>query len=252
MAEASHAPVLTFHALEAGENPICFAPQNFEQGLELLTTNGYRCFPLKEMAAGPPFPQRSFAITFDDGYESVFHHAWPVLQRFSMPATVFLTVGSAPGAAGALRLPSLGGRTLLSWSQIHEMRRAGIEFGAHTLSHPDLTRIPLAQAEIEMRDSQARLQEALGEQVRVFAYPFGRLNRATREVAARYFDLACSDRLGLLTQDSDIYALPRVDAYYLRSPRLFSLLLSPRFRWYLAARAVPRGIRRAVLAHPGA
>ena len=246
----SHLPILTFHTVEKGSEAICFPPQVFHRGLERLHASGYRSLSLFEVAGwlrqgGPPSAP-ALAITFDDGYQSVYDEAFPALQRYGLTATVFLTVGDAPVPRPGQRLPSLSGRTMLSWGEIREMRRAGITFGAHTLTHPDLTRLPADRVEAEIRGSKAAIEEALGEEIHCFAYPYGRYDAHSREIAQQLFDCACSDRLGLATAGSDPHALERVDAYYLRTDRLFGLVTTGLFPWYILARRLPRQIRRAL------
>lgn len=198
------------------------------------------------LRTGQPFPERSFVVTFDDGYRSVYDHAFPVLQRYGFSATVFLTTGETATQTEALRLPSLCGRFMLSWGEIKEMHRWGIQFGAHTLTHPDLTQLPLNRIEIEVFESKAIIENALGVPVSCFAYPYGRYNNYVREIIRHRFACACSDKLGLIDQESDPYALERVDAYYLRGPRSFQILPTRLFPWYIRARNVPRRMRRTL------
>ena len=246
-------PILTFHALEDRAAVIAVPPRVFAQGLARLHKRGYRTLSLLEavecLRRNKPFPDRAFVITFDDGYQTVYEEAFPVLQRYGMSATVFLTVGARGTAKPADRLPVLSGRAMLSWGEIWEMRRGGIEFGAHTLTHPDLTRVPFDQVEAEVHDSKVILEDTLGAPVASFAYPYGRYDDRSRELARQHFTCACSDQLGLLTAASDPYALERVDAYYLRTDRLFNVMVTRLFPWYIRARSIPRRIRRAV--HPG-
>ena len=167
-----------------------------------------------------------------------------------MSATVFLTVG-APGAVqSGERLPSLQGRTMMSWCQVREMQRTGISFGAQTCTHPDLTRLPGERAEAEIRDSKAILEDALGVPVECFAYPFGRYDHRIRAMAQRHFACACSDRLGLVTARSDPYALERLEAYYFRSRWAFDLLTTGLLSPYVWAHSIPRRLRRAVYWRP--
>lgn len=215
-----------------------------------LHESGYRILGLMEavdcLKERQPFPPRSFVLTFDDGYRSVYDEAFPVLQRYGLSATVFLAVGEGTTARSTARLPSLGGRPMLAWREIREMHQWGVEFGAHTLTHPNLTRLPADRVEAEMRDSQAIIQDALGIPVECFAYPYGRHDRQSREIARRFFACACSDTLGLIDHKSDIYALERVDAYYLRTERLFGVMCSRWFPWYVRARRIPRRARRLI------
>jgi len=247
---AASLPILTFHTIDDHPSVISVSPNVFGRGMARLWESGYRTVSLLEVVdclrRGVPFPDRSFVITFDDGYQSVYEEAFPVLQRHGMSAIVFLTVGEKGTAGLGDRLPSLAGRSMLSWRQIREMHRGGIAFGAHTLTHPDLTRLPSDQVEAEVCRSKATIEDTLSALVACFAYPYGRSDQRSREIIRRHFVCACSDRLGLVTLGSDAYTLERVDAYYLRTDRLFAVMLTGLFPWYVLARSLPRRVRRAV------
>jgi hypothetical protein len=86
----------------------------------------------------------------------------------------------------------------------------------------------------------------LGTPVECFAYPYGRYDNRSREIVRQHFACACSDKLGLITPDSDPYALERVDAAYLRTDRLFDMMLTRLFPWYVWARSIPSRIRLAI------
>jgi peptidoglycan/xylan/chitin deacetylase (PgdA/CDA1 family) len=243
-------PILTFHCLDERPSVISFSPQLFRRGMARLYESGYRTLSLLEAVkclrekASPP--QRSFVITFDDGYQSVHEQAFPLLQRYGFSATVFLTVGTTAKGTQARRLPSIGGRSMLSWAEIHEMYRRGITFGAHTLTHPDLTRLPSERIEAEVCNSKAIIEDVLGTHVDSFAYPFGRYDKRSREIVRQHFTCACSDKLGHAHSSSDPFALERIDAYYLRSDRLLELMPTLFFPWYIRARNLPRQIRRSI------
>ena len=231
-------PVLTFHALDhADRRPSVISGHRHVEPPRStrLHESGRRAVSLLEavdcLRRGAPFPERSFVITFDDGYQSVYDEAFPILQRYGMSATVFLTVGNKR-AHPAGRLPAIEGRSMLSWPEIREMQRAGIEFGAHTLTHPDLTRLTRERVEAEVCESKAVIESA-----------------QSRELVQQHFACACSVRMGLVTRASDRYALERVDAYYLRSDKLFDITLTKLFPWYVMARRVQRRIRRAITFH---
>jgi peptidoglycan/xylan/chitin deacetylase (PgdA/CDA1 family) len=243
-------PVLTFHALDDQPSVISFSPRLFQRGMARLYESGYQTLSLLEAAdclqRDASFPDRSLVLTFDDGYQTVYDEAFPVLQHYGMSATVFLTVGEKGPEKATDRLPSLQGRSMLAWGEIREMQHWGIHFGAHTLTHSDLTCLSLDRVEVEALGSKNIIEDALGARVDCFAYPYGRYNRRIRDMAQQHFACACSDRLGLITLKSDPYALERVDAYYLRTERLFGMMLTWLFPWYIRARSIPRRIRRAV------
>jgi len=242
-------PILTFHAIDHSPAVISFSPKFFERGMRFLHQRGYRTLNLVDVAAyirsGLSLPDRSIVLTFDDGYQSVYDHAFPILQRYGFSATVFLTVGGKRNGSNSGRLPEMSGRSMLSWSEIREMQRCEIEFGAHTLTHPDLTRLAITSAEREICDSKAIIEDSVSVPVTSFAYPYGRYDNRCREIVSHHFVCACSDQLGLVHASTDLYAVERVDAYYLRSRRLFDLISSPFFPWYIYGRNLPRQIRRS-------
>jgi peptidoglycan/xylan/chitin deacetylase (PgdA/CDA1 family) len=247
---AAYIPILTFHTIEERCDVISVSAQVFRRGITRLHQHGYQTLSLPDavdiIRCGKSFPDRSMVVTFDDGYHSVYVNAFPVLQRYGMSATVFLTVGKKETANPGGRLPCVGGRAMLSWDEICEMHRSGISFGAHTLTHPDLTRLENHELEAEIYGSKAIIEDALGTPVSCFAYPYGRYDHHSRALVRQHFACACSDRLGLTNAGSDLFALERVDAYYLRTERLFGIMPTRFFPWYIRARSLPRWMRRAL------
>ena len=244
-------PILTFHAIDGCRSVISLTPEVFRSSMAKLFESGYRTLSLLEtvdcLHRDTPFPDRSLVITFDDGFQSVYGKAFPVLQRYGMSATVFLTVGEKAVVKAADRLPSLDMRPMLSWGEIREMQQNGIAFGAHTLTHPDLIHLPTERIEAEVGKSKAIIEDALGTPVACFAYPDGRFDYRSREIVRQYFACACSDKLGLVTAGSHPYALERVDSYYLRTNRLFDVMLTGLFPSYVLARGIPRQLWRTLL-----
>lgn len=244
-------PILTFHHISDRPSAITFPPGVFQRAMLRLHQHGYRTLSLTSLVdmlvKKEPFQPRSLVITFDDGYRSVYEQAFPVLRSFNMTATVFLTVGEKGANYPSGRLPSLNGIPMLDWSEIKEMNQEGISFGAHTQTHPDLTRLPPDSIEAELVNSKVIIEDALGVPVDSFAYPFGRYDRQSYHLVRQKFSCACTDKLGLVTAASDIYALERVDAYYLRTDRLSGLFFSKRFPWYICLRSIPRQLKRRVL-----
>jgi peptidoglycan/xylan/chitin deacetylase (PgdA/CDA1 family) len=251
-------PILTFHTLEEDPSPIAFPAHLFHSALSQMEGHGYRTLTLKDAVAAldhpDGFPERALVLTFDDGYRSVYETAFPLLRAHRMTATVFVTTGrefAQPEGRQAGRLPPQCGREMLSWEEIREMSAAGIEFGAHTLTHPDLTRLPADRLQGEIGGGREEIERVTGVAVRSFAYPFGRWNRRAIDEVKRSYACACTDRLALASRRCDRFTLPRVDAYYLRSPWLLRLLFSQGLPFYLRARNLPRTVRRLVRPSPG-
>lgn len=244
-------PILTFHTLDNLSSVTSFPPKLFRDGLRKLVENGYRTISLLEAAnclqTKKSFPEKSFVITFDDGYETVYKEAFPVLKDYAMSATIFLAVGANGNHQDEEKLPSIEGRSMLSWREIKEMKRWGIEFGAHTLTHPDLTRLPRDRMEMEICESKKIIENTLRTPIFCFAYPYGRYNDRVRELVQQHFVCATSDRLGFISPNSNLYTLERVDAYYFRTDPLFHLILTRWFFGYIWACGIPRWIRRTAV-----
>lgn len=246
-------PILTFHAVDDAGDVGAFPPGVFRRAIARLHSDGFRTVDLADAVAGlrrgDPLPDRAVVLTFDDGYRSAYTDAFPVLQEHGMTATVFLAVGARDGAGDGL--PSLTGREMLAWNEIREMAGAGIAFGAHTLSHADLTALDPDRIEAEVLGSRTVIEQRLGVPVPGFAYPFGRFDTRSRAVVRRCFDFACSDVFSLVTHASDPWALERIDMLYFRGPRRVGLVTSAWLPVLVPAIAAARRIRRRALAARG-
>ena len=250
---SGYLPIVTFHAVEESASPIAFPPRRFHDLVRMIHARAHVAISLRRavehLAHGAPLPPRTLVLTFDDGYRSVHDEAFPLLRDLGMSATVFLTCGDGD-APSTERLPDCGGREALSWEEIRRMSEAGIEFGGHTRTHPDLTGLEDAELRAEIAAGAEMIEKETGERVRSFAYPFGRWDARVRREVMRRYDCACTDRLSVARPGHDRFTLPRVDAYYLRSPGLAGLLFSRWLPFYLGVRNVPRSTRRR-LSPPG-
>jgi peptidoglycan/xylan/chitin deacetylase (PgdA/CDA1 family) len=100
---------------------------------------------------------------------------------------------------------------MLSWEEVGEMSQGGIEFGAHTVTHPLLPYEDEVTVERELRQAKLQLEEKLKKRVRAFAYPNGDWNPATRQRVARAgYDYAFTTREGWHSPEQDLYTIPRV------------------------------------------
>jgi len=160
-----------------------------------LVRNGYRVVRLSELsgflAGRQPLPQRAVVVTFDDGYESFYRQAFPVLKKYGLPATVFVYTDF------------LGGGDALTWPQMQEMLASGlVDVQSHSKSHRNLVeRLPgeseeryRANLDAEMRVPRDLLERRLPPlKVRHLAYPFGDADPLVIDSAARHgFELAAT------------------------------------------------------------
>lgn len=234
--------VLTYHSISEGPGPLRVAPRQLEEHLDLLAAAGFEAVPLDAVVddlEGHRSPAgRRFALTFDDGYRDFAERALPILERRGLPAALFAT-----GAPDRRRLAGGLPEPLLALEALAGLAARGVEIGAHSLSHVDLTRLGEDALERELVEGAAVLARHAGRPVRHFAYPFGAHDGGVRAAAARHFRSACTTQLAGVERGSDRFAIPRVDAYYLRSPILRFLLASGRPEPYLRLRSRLRRLR---------
>lgn len=181
--------VLCYHRFGAGNSKMVVSPARFEEQMAYLADNGYHVVRLADLqaflAGERALPARSVVITFDDGYESVHRHAFPVLKKFNFPATLFAYSDF------------IGARDALSWPQFEELARSGlVDLQAHSKTHRNLTERKTGegdeayrkQIDLELQTPRAVLENRLaplGVQVRQFAYPFGSANEAVLDAMQR-------------------------------------------------------------------
>jgi peptidoglycan/xylan/chitin deacetylase (PgdA/CDA1 family) len=191
------------------------SPEHFEEHLRLIRESGFVCVTvsaLVEMLRRPyaRLPAPCIALTFDDGLEDFFTSALPLLVKYAMVGTLYVVTGYVGERAQWLADSGEGERRMLSWSQIAAVSRAGIEIGAHTVTHPALDTIPVGHARAEICNSKHELEDRIGRQVRSFAYPFGFYDRAVRELVEEAgFESACAVRYATSSRQDDRFALPR-------------------------------------------
>ena len=123
---------------------------------------------------------------------------------------------------------------MMSWDQVREMHRAGIEFGAHTMTHPILTRISLDEVRAEVAGSKSRIESEIGETVLSFAYPNGQssdLNDPIEKVVSETgIRVAFTLLNGPTSQDEarrNPFAVRRIFISYKHSLSEYAALLSP-------------------------
>jgi peptidoglycan/xylan/chitin deacetylase (PgdA/CDA1 family) len=191
------------------------------------------------------------AITFDDGFRNIYEHGLPVLQSCGFTATVYLVTDYCGKAnSWPSQPPGIMSQRLLGWNEVKEMSQAEILFGSHTRTHPDLTALSPHEAEQELIGSKNAIEDAIGCSVETFAYPYGAYNGAVKRLTKKHFKNACSTALGFVHAGSDIFALERLDMYYLRSALLFQHLFSHKVQAYVGLRRIARTLRSIINATP--
>jgi peptidoglycan/xylan/chitin deacetylase (PgdA/CDA1 family) len=171
-------------------------PEAFEAQMKELKDRGVAVIGMQDFLAWKrgekAIPPKCAIITIDDGYKSGYEVAWPILKKYGYPVTMFIyTEGIKPGR--------FSGGESMSWEQLQEMRDAGVDIQAHSVTHQDLRKPPydrfakhkLTQQEYEpwleneVAGSKNIIEQKLGVKANCFAVPYGFYNEHVKEVAKK-------------------------------------------------------------------
>jgi peptidoglycan/xylan/chitin deacetylase (PgdA/CDA1 family) len=248
--------ILCYHAIDPDwRSPISVRPDEFEAQCAWLA----RSRRVLGLADAVPrldrrgrLPRGLVALTFDDGFASLFDHGLPPLTRLGLPATVFLvarTLAPEGKAVDWVDDPPPRPPATLSLDQVVEMQAAGVRFESHSLDHRDLRVLTDEECERDLRSSRELLEDLLRRPVTLLAYPRGHHDARVRRAAERA-GYAFAFTLPEAREPVGRFAIPRVGIYDGNGTRGLRTKASP---WYLAART-SRGyapLRRAFEAARG-
>lgn len=228
---AARVPVLMYHRVgdvaDAAEARYAIPADRFRAHMEALARAGHCAVGIDALVdwleGGRPVPDRSFVLTFDDGFAGVHKHAMPVLERLGWPLTVFLVSDLIGGHARWMEGSASreAHQRLLNAGEIREMQRRGCSFHSHSRTHPTLTRLDEARLESEVSESRQVLSGVLGVDVTYFAYPYGqvdeRVESATRRAGYR---AAFSTQSGFNRRGVDLFRIRRLDVFGTDTPAM--------------------------------
>lgn len=231
MSHAARVPVLMYHRVGEAHNDwearYCISPGNFDAHMRALARKGYRAVGIDALVnwleGGPPLPEGSLLVTFDDGFRGVREHALPVLECLGWPFTVFLVSDLIGGEDVWTRSANPAGVTypLLDAHEIRDMQARGVCFHSHTRSHASLPTLDDASLAEELTGSRRALCQLLGQEVAYLAYPFGHVDERV-EAAARAagYRAAFSTRSGFNRRDVNPFLIRRIDVYGTDTPAM--------------------------------
>jgi peptidoglycan/xylan/chitin deacetylase (PgdA/CDA1 family)/GT2 family glycosyltransferase len=189
------------------------SPQQFQSHLNWLKRRGYSSVKpsdwLRWLRTGTGVPKKAVLITFDDAYDDTAKYAFPLLRQYGFDAAVFVVTGRIGGTNSWDEAQGIGTLKIMDEGQIRHWARNGIEFGAHSRTHPNLTELFLEERQAEIAGSKNDLSSLLGSQVVAFAYPFGEHDDLTRSVVREHFDLGFSSEEGINYLRTDPFLLRR-------------------------------------------
>lgn len=167
-------PILVWHAItphKPGESrsrqAFDVSPESFAEQMAYLHGRGIPVVSLSALMDAlqgkRTLPPRAVVLTFDDGWENQYVHAYPLLKQYGYTATFFVFTHAMNR-----------NDRYFTWGQLREMQAAGMTIGSHTITHPFLSRVKdTLQLRKEIDGSKAELEKQLGTTCEFFAYPFG-------------------------------------------------------------------------------
>jgi peptidoglycan/xylan/chitin deacetylase (PgdA/CDA1 family) len=211
---------------------------NFCDQMRFLKEN---CHPVSEeevsifLKAGG-FPDYPVWVTFDDGWKDNYTNALPILKKYSIPATFFVTTGYVNKTV--MPEKTFDNDAFMNWQEIKEVSEAGISIGAHTVSHRILSGLSGKELEEEIIESKNEIEQRLGKRVISFAYPAGRRRHYCLEKCApilkkNNFELAVNTIGGFNAPGSgnELYDLNRMGSSYEDMLELFKFKISLSSFW---------------------
>lgn len=205
-------PVFYYHSI-GNRGPETLAVDRFRGHLELIKELGFHTITFSELRQTHCSDQkRHVVLTFDDGLLDNYDNALPLLQEYGAKATFFVI----PGFDDIIRWVNPKTR---QWSderragfsipfpgmQPHHRReliRIGMEIGCHSMTHPNLNKIPRSALHYEIVDSKKQLEDELDVEISSFCYPKGRCNLHVKEcVKQAGYTGACTTMPGFYRPD---------------------------------------------------
>ena len=205
-----HIPVLCYHHINPSEhlkdNYLNTAPSDFKEHIQFLKESGYVSMISKEIPAltsgelDMPAGKKPVLITFDDGYKSVYDHAYPVLKKYGYRGIVFLITDKIENDCT---------RMYMNKKQINELIQEGWEIGSHTVTHPKLNAISMENMSYQITGSKHALEKMFGIQVVSSAYPYGIINRKILDYVRENYSFAFTTIQGNNYNFNDLFLMER-------------------------------------------
>ena len=192
-------PILCYHRFaETCKSNLCVSKSAFAAQVAYLKNNGYHSITLSELMGflnyDAAIPAKAVVITMDDGYQSIYEFAYPLLKQYGFTATLFIYTDFVGASKNAL-----------TWDHIREMKAGGFEIGSHSITHADLTKkFPgeddsayLARITRELFQSKKIIDQELEQDTPFFAYPYGTYNQQILDLSKQAgYKLGLTIRMG--------------------------------------------------------
>lgn len=207
--------ILVYHSVSHEKGGLNINPGLFETHMRFIKNN-FDILPLSKLtnlvadeAVSQHISGNKVIITFDDGYRDNYRIAMPILDKYKIPATFFVTVGYI----GKQMKDSK--KSVMNWDELKVLKEKGYEIGSHTISHLNLAKLDPEQLKYEIEGSKEVIEEKLGTQVDSFAFPYGKsehfTGKALNLIKKSGYTLACTTNgyKGVNVKQLDLFPLRR-------------------------------------------
>lgn len=167
--------ILAYHRINPWykEDSLSVNPLSFKKQIDYLVSKNFEFLTMEEYIKFRKNTFKKLILTFDDGFADNFWFALEVIKKFNIKPLIFLIVNFINTDILFPRYKDVGKDRFLTWNEINEMLKYGVEFGSHTLTHPHLTQISHEKAKEEISISKKIIEDKIGKKVKFFCYPYG-------------------------------------------------------------------------------
>jgi len=202
-ADDNQCVLLLYHRFsDEGPQSTSTSPEIFEKHLEYLFENGYNVLPLDQVIEGLTIqgvlPKKCVSLTADDGFLSIYTDAYPLLVKYQMPMSIFVSTESIDKKY----------KLMMSWKQLKEMSDL-IDVYNHSVKHLHLVEQEVEIVRSEITQAQQRIQQELGVEEKFFAYPYGEFDDQTYRLISDLGYVGFGQHSGVINRNSDFLNLPR-------------------------------------------
>lgn len=201
-------PILEYHMVQQDTPEDSYAynvpVEDFQQQLDYLQQEGYTTISIRDFLRAKKgllqLPEKPIILTFDDGYESNYTELLPILEERGLKATIFMVTNS------------IGKDNYLTWQQLKDLEKRGIEIGSHTANHLPLTEMSLDEARNEVKLSKLLMEWNGMKTLYTLSYPNGKYTTDLEDMLKEEEYLAAvTGDAGFNTFDTDPYQLQRIN-----------------------------------------